>query len=73
MKKINQNIVAAALGCIAFVVILGWAGDVDFTDQVILSMSQEEYDNVKSHLTSKNGRKPSESEIAHWWVENRNN
>ena len=72
MNNLKQQLAAAALAMTAFVAVLGWAGDVDFTDQVILSMSQEEYDNVKSHLTSKNGRKPSESEIAHWWVENRN-
>lgn len=72
MNNLKQQLVAAALATTAFVAVLGWAGDVDFTDQVILSMSQEEYDNVKSHLTSKNGRNPSESEIAHWWVENRN-
>ena len=72
MNNLKQQLAAAALAMTAFVAVLGWAGDVDFTDQVILSMSQEEYDNVKSHLTSKNGRKPSEREIAHWWVENRN-
>lgn len=72
MNNLKQQLAAAALAMTAFVAVLGWAGDVDFTDQVILSMSQEEYDNVKSHLTSKNGRNPSESEIAHWWVENRN-
>ena len=72
MNNLKQQLAAAALATTAFVAVLGWAGDADFTDQVILSMSQEEYDNVKSHLTSKNGRKPSESEIAHWWVENRN-
>lgn len=50
--------------------ILGWAGDIDYCDQVILGMSQEQYDYVKDTLQKKNGSKPSEREIAHWWADN---
>ncbi len=61
-------------GCIALIIgvtcILGWAGDIDFCDQIILSMTQEEYDSVKTLLTNDNGgNEPSEREIAHWWAE----
>lgn len=71
MKNYFHQLAVVSICLLAFLFVLGWAGDVDFTDQVILSMSQEEYDTVKNHLTNKNGQEPSESEIAHWWVENR--
>lgn len=71
MKNYFHQTAAVGICLLAFLLVLGWAGDVDFTDQIILSMSQEEYDTVKNHLTDKNGHEPSESEIAHWWVENR--
>ena len=41
---------AAVVGCmVVFLMLMGWAGAVDYTEQVILHMSQEEYDNVVFH------------------------
>ena len=70
MKRYVFQLMAAIAIVIGMVVILGIAGDVDYCDQVILSMSQEEYDSVKQHLTDKLGDTPSEREIAHWWADN---
>lgn len=61
---------AAVVGCmVVFLMLMGWAGAVDYTEQVILHMSQEEYDSVRSRLLTENGHEPSQSEIAQWWVE----
>lgn len=70
MKSIKL-ILMAVMPVVAFFILLGWAGDYDYCEQVILHMSQEQYDTVKSLLTERNGREPSEREIAHWWVDNR--
>ena len=60
----------AAIGCtLAFFAMMGIVGDYDYTEQVILRMSYEDYDYAKDTLTKQNGKKPSEREIAHWWVE----
>lgn len=67
MKQYRLQFLAACLASIAFFFLLGWAGDFDFCDQVILRMSQEEYDYVKDTLTKTNGKQPSDREIAHWW------
>lgn len=73
MKQYRLQLLAACLCTIAFFALIGWAGDFDYCDQIILSMSQEQYDNVKDTLTKKNGKSPSEREIAHWWADHRNN
>lgn len=69
MKNYGLQLLAACLCSIGVFLILGWAGDFDFCDQVILRMSQEEYDYVKDSLTKLNGTEPSEREIAHWWAD----
>lgn len=72
MKQYRLQLLAACLLSVGFFALLGWAGDIDYCDQVILSMSQEQYDNVKDTLTKKYGKSPSEREIAHWWADHRN-
>ena len=67
MKHYWKEIMAGFMGVIAFMVVMGVLGDIDYCEQVILRMSQEEYDWVKDSLTKLNGDKPSEREIAHWW------
>lgn len=62
-------ILTALVPVIAFFLIMGWAGDYDYCEQVILRMSQEQYDTVKSLLTERDGSEPSEREIAHWWAD----
>ena len=69
MKHYGLKIIAALCCIMAGLVIMGVLGDMDYCEQVILRMSQEEYDWVKDSLTKLNGDKPSEREIAHWWAE----
>ena len=65
-----QRSVLAASGCIVvFFVLWGWIGDYDYCEQVILHMSQEQYDSVKNLLTERDGQTPSDKEIAHWWAD----
>lgn len=70
-KRYALQVMAAVAIVVGLVIALGMAGDVDYCDQVILNMSQEEYDSVKHHLESLTGDTPSERDIAHWWVNNR--
>ena len=67
MNKVRLLFVA--VGFSFFMLILGWAGDVDYCEQVILRMSFEEYDTILQTLTEKNGSEPSEREIAHWYID----
>lgn len=69
MRKLYFKVTATCVGFMAFLALLGWAGDIDYTDQCILSMSHEEYDTIKDSLTHKFGHEPSERDIAHWWAE----
>lgn len=70
MRQYRLKIAAALMGIVAFFAVLGWAGDYDYCEQVILRMTQEEYAWVKDTLTDlKNGQQPTEREIAHWWAE----
>ncbi len=72
MNKYYHTVLLTVVGIVGFLMILGWAGNVDYTDQIILKMSQEEYDAIKSHLTQLNGSEPSEYEIACQWAEQNN-
>lgn len=72
MRRYALQFMAAVAIVIGVVVILGIAGDIDYCDQIILNMSQEEYDSVKGYLKGEYGHEPSERDIAHWWVENQN-
>lgn len=69
MKQMKMKLAAALICIMGFLLVLGIAGDCDYTEQVILRMSYDDYDYVKDSLTKKLGKKPSEREIAHWWVE----
>ena len=46
MKKYRLQLTAAIMMVVAFVALAGWAGDMDFCDQVILNMTQEQYDSL---------------------------
>ena len=65
--KIQLTVTVGSI--IAFLMLMGWAGDIDYTDQIILRMTQEEYDSVRQRLSQDTGSEPSEREIAHWWAE----
>jgi hypothetical protein len=69
--KLAYELLAITFGALVFIMLLGYAGDIDYCDQVILSMSEEEYDSVKCLLTQENGSEPSDREIAHRWADNR--
>lgn len=69
MKDFKMKLILAGFFIIACFAVLGYAGDIDFTEQVILSMTQEEYDSVRDRLAQETGEEPSEREIAHWWIE----
>ena len=69
ITKFQRSVLVASVGIIAFFVLWGWIGDYDYCEQVILHMSQEQYDSVKNLLTERNGQAPSDKEIAHWWAD----
>lgn len=69
MRQLWTKLMAGTACIVGFIILLGVIGYYDYTEQVILRMSYEEYDSVKALLTEQNGREPSEREIAHWWVE----
>ena len=69
MKYLYLKLTVAVFGIFAFFAVLGLIGDYDYCEQVILRMSQEEYDSVKNLLTEQTGGCPSERDIAHWWDE----
>lgn len=69
MDKFKRTIIVGFLGLLGFFFLLGIVGDYDYCEQIILHMSQEQYDSVRNHLEQLNGRSPSDSDIAHWWVE----
>lgn len=69
MTKFKRTAIAVSCGIVAFFCLMGWIGDYDYCEQVILHMSQEQYDSVKSLLTEVQGDAPSDREIAHWWVD----
>lgn len=69
MKKFQRTIIAACLGIVAFFVLMGVIGDYDYCENIILHMTQEQYDSVKNRLTYQNGYEPSERDIAHWWAD----
>ena len=72
MTKFQQSALTMTIMIVAFFCLLGWIGDYDYCEQVILHMSQEQYDSVKNHLTERNGSEPSDREIAHWWEDHHN-
>lgn len=71
MKNFKESCLMAIVAIVGLLLLMGWAGRQDYADQIILSMSQEEYDTIKHQLTEQNGEEPSEYEIAYQWA-NRN-
>ncbi len=68
-NELKAKLLLAICGIICFIALWGWAGNIDYCDQVILSMPQEEYDSVRNHLIAETGDEPSESDIAHYYME----
>lgn len=59
--------VKSILAVTAFLFVLGYAGHTDMTNEVIYTMTQEEYEEIKDSL-SVNGEEPSEKEIARYYL-----
>lgn len=70
MKNLGIKLIAAIGVIIAGIILLGIIGSYDYASQVVYNMSYEDYEEVKGLLTEKNGKEPSEREIAQYWVEN---
>lgn len=68
MTKFQRTTVIVSLGIVGFFAIMGLAGDFDYCDEVILSMSQEQYDSVRQLLMDQDGSEPTDRDIAHWWI-----
>lgn len=68
-NKVRLQLLAGVVGVIVFFMLLGIGGDIDYTDQCILQMTEEEYDTIRQELTSLHGSVPSERDIAHYWAE----
>lgn len=67
----KQKLIMAIAAVVAFFMLLGWVGGYDHAEQVILQMSQEEYDNICAKLTEQNGSHPSDREIADYYIDNK--
>lgn len=63
-----KQTIIIAIAAAAFFLLLGWAGERDFTEQTILHMSKDEYNQARQALMQLNDGEPSENDIAHWWV-----
>lgn len=66
MNKYRLTIVISVLGTVFFFALLGWAGRVDYNEQVLLHMSQEDYDSIVQRL-SFHGNCPSDDDIVKYY------
>ena len=62
MKAKHKAIIAVA----AVIILLGWAGRMDYTEEVIYNMPDEAYSQIKERL----GEGASDYEIAKFYIEN---
>ena len=68
MNDYKQRFIIALVSIVAFFVLVGIGGSIDYTDHVILRMSYDEYDTIKQRLMDENdGKVPTDSEIVRWW------
>ena len=65
----KHRIILAIAATLALMLLMGWAGECDYTEQTILHMSQSDYDKARAALIETNNAEPTESQIAHWWTE----
>ena len=57
------------LGTAAFLAVLFIAGTADRTNEIVYTMPQEAYEEIKGKLTA-HGEEPSDREIAEYYMEN---
>lgn len=63
----KQQRTLTVVAVIAAIIMLGYAGRVDYTDAVMSTMSESEYKAIKERL----GEGTSDYEIARYYIENR--
>lgn len=63
----KQQRTLTVVAVIAAIIMLGYAGRVDYTDAVMNTMSESEYRAIKERL----GEGASDYEIARYYIENR--
>lgn len=63
----NKQRTLTVVAVIAAIIMLGYAGRVDYTDAVMNTMSESEYKAIKERL----GEGTSDYEIARYYIENR--
>ena len=62
--------VKSILAVTAFLFVLGYAGHTDMTNEVIYTMTDKEYNEIKDSLSA-DGMVPSDREIALFYISNR--
>lgn len=63
----KQQRILTVVAVIATIIMLGYAGRVDYTDAVMNTMSESEYRAIKERL----GEGATDYEIARYYIENR--
>lgn len=63
----KQQRILTVVAVIAAIIMLGYAGRVDYTDAVMNTISESEYKAIKERL----GEGASDYEIARYYIENR--
>ena len=63
----KAKLTLAILAIVGFFAVLGMVGNIDYTEHIILSMTQEEYESIRDKLTAENGSSPSDFEIAEYY------
>lgn len=63
----KQQRILTVVAVIAAIIMLGYAGRVDYTDAVMNTMSESEYKAIKERL----GEGATDYEIARYYIENR--
>ena len=67
MKYGKKQAIQAIIGAVAFIALICFAGTVDYTEQVIYSMSQESYDAIVEKL----GDDATQRQIAREYTDNK--
>lgn len=68
MKDMKLKLTFVLMSIVTFFVLMGLAGNIDYTDHVILHMNYDDYKDIKQRLMEENdGKVPSDSEIVRWW------
>ena len=67
MRQTNKQMLEVLLGMVLFLVVVGYAGSIEYTEQVIYNMSQPTYDAIVQKL----GTDASQKEIVREYTDNK--